>query len=116
MLKLESGITSFSSISIRVPRPSQWSHLPNGELNENNLGASSPILIPQSGHAKFSLNKVSSPSIILAITNPSPIFKAVSIDSVSLPSIPSLITILSTTASILCFLFLSRVTSSSVRS
>ena len=46
ILKSLLGITKFSSISIRVPNPSQLSHLPNGELKENNLGASSSILIP----------------------------------------------------------------------
>ena len=43
-------------------RPSQLSHFPKGALNENILGANSSILIPQSGQAKFSLNKISSPS------------------------------------------------------
>ena len=46
----------------------------------------SPILIPQSGQAKFSLKSISSPSTILAIADPSASFKALSKDSESLPT------------------------------
>ncbi len=116
ILLLLSGITKFSSISISVPNPSQLSHFPKGELNENILGDNSPILIPQSAQAKCSLNNISSPSIIFAITNPSPSFSAVSKESFSLASIPSLITSLSITISIVCFLFFSSLISSSTKS
>ena len=74
------------------------------------------MLMPQSAHAKCSLYKVSSCPIIFTITNPSANFKAVSKESVSLFSIPSLTIILSITASILCFLFFSKLISSSVKS
>ena len=68
--------------------------------------------MPQSGQANFSLNNISSSPITLTSANPSPNFKAVSKESVSLPSIPSFIIILSTTASILCFIFFSNFISS----
>ena len=53
---------------------------------------------------------------MLTKTNPSAILRDVSIESVNLPSIPSLTIILSTTASILCFIFFSSFISSSVKS
>ena len=55
MLKSLLGTIKSSSISIKVPNPSHLSHFPKGELNENILGASSSILIPQSAQAKCSL-------------------------------------------------------------
>ena len=115
ILLLLSGITRFSSISSNVPRPSHVSHFPKGELNENIRGASSPILMPHSGHAKFSLKSMSSLPITLTITSPSAIFNAVSIESASLLLISFFITILSTTASIVCLtFFLSFISSSSI--
>ena len=113
MLKLLSGIIKSGSNSISVPSPSHFSHFPHGELNENNLGANSSMLTPQSGQAKCSLNRISSCPTTFMTTNPSAIFKAVSIDSANLLSIPSLITSLSTTASILCLIFFSKLISSS---
>src|SRR3712207_2903730 len=56
ILLLLSGITNSSSISIKLPIPSHLSHLPKGELKENNLGANSSILMPHSGQENFSLN------------------------------------------------------------
>ena len=73
-------------------------------------------MIPQSAQAKFSLNNISLSPIIFIITNPSPNFNAASKESLNLPSIPSLITSLSTTASILCFLVFSNFISSSANS
>ena len=51
MLKFLSGIIKSGSNSINVPSPSHLSHFPHGELKENNLGANSSMLIPQSGQA-----------------------------------------------------------------
>ena len=74
------------------------------------------MLIPQSAHAKFSLNNISLSPITFIITRPSANFNAASSESLNLPSIPSLITSLSTTASILCFLVFSSFISSSANS
>ena len=100
------GITKSSSTFLRSPNPLHSSHAPKGALNENILGDNSSIPIPWSGHANLVEYSISSPSIIWAITNPSDNLIAVSMESESLPSIPSFTTILSTTTSMLCFLFL----------
>src|SRR3970040_3011907 len=44
---LLSGITRSASNSIFIPKPLHALHIPNGELNENVLGSSSPIVNPQ---------------------------------------------------------------------
>ena len=116
ILKSLFGIIKSGSISINVPKPSHFSHFPKGALNENILGSNSCILIPQSGQAKFSLNNISFSPITFIITKPSPNFSAASNESLSLPSMPSLMINLSTTASILCFLVFSKVISSSANS
>ena len=97
------GTTNSGSTSLLSPRPLQTSQAPKGALNENILGDNSSMPIPCSGHANLVEKRISSPSIIWAITRPSDSLTAVSIESASLDSIPSLITILSTTTSILCF-------------
>src|SRR2546423_1284413 len=48
------GTTSCGSTSKRVPRPSQRSHAPYGELNEKLRGASSSNESPQCVHARCS--------------------------------------------------------------
>src|SRR3989344_3952910 len=48
-----SGITKSGSNSILTPSPLQALQEPKGELNENVLGSSSPIVMPQYGHALF---------------------------------------------------------------
>ena len=110
------GITKFGSISIKVPKPSHLSHFPYGALNENILGSNSCMLIPQSAHAKFSLNNISLSPITFIITNPSANLNAASNESLNLPSMPSFIISLSITASILCFLVFSSFISSSANS
>ena len=42
-----SGITRSASNSIFTPRPLHVLHMPNGELNEKDLGSSSPTVSPQ---------------------------------------------------------------------
>ena len=53
-----SGITKSGSNSIFTPRPLQALQEPKGELNENVLGSSSPIVTPQCGHALFCENNL----------------------------------------------------------
>ena len=107
-----SGIIRSTSNSLLNPRPVQHGHAPNGLLNEKLLGSISSMLIPQSGQEKLSENLSSSPPITSTFTSPSAILSTVSIESVSLFSIPGLTASLSTTISMLCFLFLSRLISS----
>ena len=108
-----SGIIKSISNSCLYPRPLHSSQAPNGLLNEKDLGSISCILIPQSLQAKFWLKLSGFPPITSTCKRPSESLKTVSILSVSLLSIPFFITNLSTTISILCFIFLSRFISSS---
>ena len=112
ILSLSSGIISSASNSILYPRPKQSGHAPKGLLKEKLLGSISSILISQSGHAKLWLKFIGFPPITSTVIIPSASFNVVSIESVSLFSIPSLIERRSTTISILCFLFLSSLISS----
>ena len=73
---------------------------PNGLLKLNILGSNSPIENPHKGHAWFSENLSSSPSITSTVKFPSANSKAVSIESAKRVSIPSLTTKRSTTTSI----------------
>ena len=107
MDSLVSGIIRSTSNSRLNPSPMQQGHAPNGLLKEKLLGSISSILIPQSGHEKLSEKLSVSPPIISTLSNPSDILRTVSIDSPSLSSIPSFTASLSTTMSILCFLFFS---------
>ena len=107
-----SGIISSSSNSIVYPRPKQSGHAPNGLLNEKLLGSIASTEIPQSGQAKFCEKLISSPSTIATVAVPPVSASAVSKESVSLFCKPSLTTILSTTTSIVCFIFLSSLISS----
>ena len=80
-------------------------------LNENNLGSKSGIVNPQIGQAFLSLYNFSL-SLIMILINPSPHLEAISISSNNLSLISSpLFLILSMTISIVCFLFLSKVSS-----
>ena len=108
------GTTSSGIILRLAPKPLQDSQAPKGELKENILGESSSIPIPWSGQANFVEKVISSPSIIEIIIRPSVSFRAVSMESFSLLSIPSFIINLSIITSILCFLFLSRSMSSPI--
>src|SRR5215510_10125471 len=46
-----SGITKFGSAAKRSPRPLHSTHMPSGELNENDCGDSSGNPMPSFGHA-----------------------------------------------------------------
>jgi len=50
MLLDRSGITRPGSITSCVPRPVQVGQAPWGELNENDRGSSSSIIVPSYGH------------------------------------------------------------------
>ncbi len=102
------SIISDSSSSFLKPIPSQAGHAPYGELNEKNLGDSSPIEYPHSGQEKCSEKRVSSPvSWSSIITRPLAILRASSIESDSLWEFSAVFFTLSTTAYTLCFLFFS---------
>ena len=60
-----------------------------GLLNENDLGSISGILIPQSGHAKFSLKLSSFPPTTSTIKRPPESLITVSMESVRRFSTPS---------------------------
>ena len=45
------GMIRSGSMRLKTPRPVHFSHAPNGLLNENILGASSPTETPCSGQA-----------------------------------------------------------------
>ncbi|MNI24817.1 hypothetical protein D3C73_784480 [compost metagenome] len=102
-----SGISNSGSTTIFIPRPSHSGHAPKGLLKENIRGASSSILKPHTGQAKFELNSSSSWPMISTRICPPDSFKAVSMESVSRVCTSSLMTIRSTTTSIVCFLFFS---------
>ncbi|MPM36322.1 hypothetical protein SDC9_82917 [bioreactor metagenome] len=84
-----------------------------GLLKENILGDISPKPIPQSVHANLVLMRSSSCPMTSMRTIPLDISRAVSTESTSLFCIPSFTINLSITTSMLCFLFLSRLISSS---
>ncbi len=107
-----SGMMVSISISSNTPKPVQVSQAPNGLLKENILGDSSSIDTLCSGQAYFCENSITSPPITSTITKPSVEFIAVSKLSAKRDSMPSLMTSLSTTISMLCFLFLSSFISS----
>src|SRR5574342_1401753 len=101
-----SGISKSGSNSILTPRPWHVLHAPKGELNENVLGSSSPIEIPQCGQALFCENICSSfPEIS---TVPFVVFSAFWTDSNNLLFSSFDAFILSTTISMLCHFCLSR--------
>jgi len=107
-----SGIIRSGSNSILIPRPEQVSQAPNGELNENIRGCNSSYVRPHFGHAIFEESKVSL-FFVLTINKPSERVNADSTASVIL--VKSFGSILSITASISCFLYLSSLIISSVR-
>ena len=100
---------SLSKYSL-VPRPSQSGHAPNGLLKENNLGSISSIVKPDTGQANLAEKmNCSAVSAFSAISNPSDRSRTVSIESANLASRPSRTTTRSTTTSISCLMFLSKV-------
>ncbi len=100
---------SEGSISFLTPRPLHNLHAPNGLLNENILGESSSKLTLQSVQVKFSENVSTSPESIFSVrTIPSLCLSEISMSSASLFFISGEAFSLSTTISMLCFLFLSR--------
>ena len=108
MLTLLSGIIFSRSISFTTPRPLQWGQAPSGELNEKIFGAASLYAMPVVGHISLLEKYFASPvSLSSIITRPSPCFMAVDIVvlSLSLSVLPT--AILSTTTSMLWFLYLS---------
>ena len=141
---LFSSVTTASSVILRVkPRPLQQSQAPYGALNENILGSISSRPTPCSGHenlveyvtrvsfcsakilpsgaappAADPAEAVSDASFLgmkITLQIPSPSLMAISRASAIRLLLSSLITILSTTISIVCLLFLARVISSSSR-
>ena len=106
------GIIRLGSTLRKMPSPVQVGHAPKGLLNENIRGDNSSIQAPCSGHAKFCENSNSSPPITSTMT-----FPPVRVDDISIASarrlrISSFITSLSTTISMLCFIFFSSLISS----
>ncbi len=105
MVKFLLGITKSGSTSNLWPKPWQAGQAPKGELKEKSLGSNSGKEIEH-----FSQAKCSEKIELLTITMPLPNFKAVSMESTNLGLSRSLSkTKRSTTTSILCFLFLSKV-------
>ena len=98
-----SGIIKLGSIFINIPSPVHFLHAPKGLLKENILGVSSPTAILCSGQAKFLENIMSFSILTFTMIIPSEAPAAVSTASVILERSLSLMTILSTTISILCF-------------
>ena len=112
MLRAVLGTISSGENFLIIPKPEHSGHAPLGLLNENDLGSISGMLIPQSGHAKFSLNVMLLSPITSTVITPPDSAEAVSAESASLFCIPSFIFSLSTTISITCFLFFSSFISS----
>ena len=116
-LKDGSGTTRRSSKNSSTPSPSHSVHAPTGALNENNLGSISEIVKPLTGHANFSENVKRcgflSFDAISNIAIPSAKSNAVRKLSARRCSKPILIIMRSTTTSILCLNFLSKVVTSS---
>ena len=100
------------SNSILYPSPKHSGQAPNGLLKEKLRGSISSTLIPQSGHEKLWLKFIFSPSKTSMTNSPSASSSAFSTESVRRFSIPSFTTSRSTTISILCLIFLSRLISS----
>ena len=107
-----SGRIRLKSASREAPSPVHAGHAPRGLLNEKILGSGLGSEIPHSGHAKCVLKMWSLPPITPATIIPSPSLRAASTESVRRCVIPSLMMILSTTTSMVCFLFFSRSMSS----
>ena len=107
-----SGIIRSISNSILYPSPRQSGQAPKGLLKEKLLGSISSTLIPQSGQEKLWLKLWIFPSIVSTIRSPSARSSTVSMESESLFSIPGFTIRRSTTISILCLIFLSRLISS----
>ena len=108
-----SGTSRSGSTSSCAPRPVQRGHAPCGELKEKIRGSSSGSETPWSGQAKFSEKRSVSPSTTSMATSPSASAAAVSIDCARRWRRSGFITSRSTTTSIWCLSFLSRVISSS---
>ena len=77
-----SGTMRSGANSMCMPKPSQAGQAPCGLLNENRRGVNSGQLVPQSGHARRSLNTSCSPSTSCTPTRPSVWARAVSMESV----------------------------------
>ena len=106
------GIIRSSSNSILYPIPAHTGQAPKGLLKEKDLGSSSATDIPQSGQAKLS-EKLSSFSPDTSTSKrPSESFNTVSMESTRRVWISGFTTRRSTTISMLCLRFLSRVISS----
>ncbi len=95
-----SGTTKSTSTVNFWPKPSHVGQAPKGLLKLNILGSNSPIENPHIGQAWLSENLRSSPSMTSTVNCPSESSNAVSIESASRVSIPSLTTNRSTTTSI----------------
>ena len=102
-----SPITKSASTAIFVPKPEHSWHAPKGALNENVLGSISVIASAWSfGHdicsEKLRFESLPLRSTKSIVTLPPASFRAVSIESVSLPVIPALIARRSTTTAMSC--------------
>ena len=116
MLRLGSGISRSGSTCMRSPRPLHSTHMPRGELNENDCGDSSGKPMPQVAHALSAeyARAVRSPST-WATSLPLPSRRQVSTESDRRPMSLGLIDRRSMTISMVCFFFFSRPSTSSRR-
>ena len=110
--KFLSGIYKSTLNSFLYPILEQSRHASKGLLKENDLGSISSILISQSEQEKCWLKLSDVPFITSTWSKPSYNLKAASTLSVNIFCISSFITNLSTTISIVCLIFLSRLISS----
>ncbi len=108
-----STITLAASKPHLFPNPEQTSQAPNGLLKEKDRGSSCGTLAPQSGQASFCEYNFSAPFTTATVTSPSASLVAVVIEASSRFSISGLINSRSTTTSMVWFLRLSSVISSS---
>ena len=107
------GMSLRISASLFIPKPLQSGQHPKGELKENKRGSTLGTEKPQIGHVCLSDNNLSSLSVRM-INKPLEKLIAVSMDSKTRERISGLIINLSTTISILCFLFFSKAGTSSI--
>jgi hypothetical protein len=116
MLSAGSGMISSGSACSLSPRPLHSTHMPSGELNENDCGDSSGKPMPQVGQELSSeyTRGVFSPATS-ATSLPLPSRSAVSTESVRRPRFSAPIVTRSITSSMVCFFCFSRASTSSRR-
>ncbi len=109
----QSEMTLAGSKSYLLPSPLHSGQAPYMLLNENERGSSTGTLMPHSGHASFDEYRCSSPPTTATCTSPLASFMANSTDCARRCSIPGFTSNRSTTSSMVWFLRLSSVISSS---